>query len=123
MSVVIIATDAFKREAKRLAKKHLSLKSDLTRLEQDLAANPRFGVHIRENVYKIRLAVKNKGRGKSGGMCIITFVAHILQQDDSDDGTITVFLLSLYDISDEDSISDRELNDLLATINTKPDEE
>jgi hypothetical protein len=41
MSVVIIATDAFKREAKRLAKKHLSLKSDLARLGQDLAANPR----------------------------------------------------------------------------------
>ena len=123
MSFVIIATDAFKREAKRLAKKHLSLKSDLARLGQDLAANPRSGVHIRENVYKIRLAVKSKGRGKSGGVRVITFVAQISQQDDSDDSVITVFLLSLYDKSDEDSISDRELNDLLATINTQPDEE
>jgi hypothetical protein len=47
----------------------------------------------------------------------------VRQQVDSDDSAITVFLLSLYDKSDEDSISDRELNDLLATINTPPDEE
>lgn len=70
----VILIDNFKREAKRLLKKYPSLKNELVVLQQQLLENPRMGIQIAENVYKIRLSVKSKGRGKSGGMRVITFV-------------------------------------------------
>lgn len=71
MKCRIVAIDDFNRDAKRLGKKYVSLKEELKALENQLLENPRMGVMIRENTYKIRLAVKSKGRGKSGGMRIL----------------------------------------------------
>jgi len=64
MSCRIIVIDSFKRDAKRLVKKYASLKTELEALQQQLLDNPRMGTLIQENTYKIRLAVKSKGRGK-----------------------------------------------------------
>ncbi len=74
MNYKIIAIDNFKREAKPLIKKYPSLKGELEQLQTQLLENPRMGVMITESFYKIRLAVKSKGRGKSGGMRVITYV-------------------------------------------------
>ena len=74
MIVNVIATPNFQREAKKLIKKYRSLKSELEQLISELEAEPRTGTLITENVYKIRIAVKSKGKGKSGGMRIITYV-------------------------------------------------
>ena len=57
-----------------------------------------------EYIYKIRLAVSSKGKGKSGGVRIISYV----QVDDS-----TVLLLSIYSKGEKTSISDNEINDLI----------
>jgi mRNA-degrading endonuclease RelE of RelBE toxin-antitoxin system len=72
MIVNVIATPNFQREAKKLIKKYRSLKGELADLISDLEQEPRIGTLITENVYKIRLAVKSKGKGKSGGLRIIT---------------------------------------------------
>jgi mRNA-degrading endonuclease RelE of RelBE toxin-antitoxin system len=68
MNCRIIVVDDFKRDAKKLLKKYLSLKDELAALQEQLLQNPRMGTLIHENVYKIRLAVKSKGKGKSGGL-------------------------------------------------------
>jgi type II secretory pathway component PulF len=47
---------------------------------------------------------KTKGKGKSGGSRVITCVK-VIEQD--------VYLLSIFDKSDKDSISDKELDNLL----------
>lgn len=65
MNCKIIAIDNFKREAKWLSKKFPSLKSELETLQNALLQNPRLGTLIHENVYKIRLAVKSKGKEKA----------------------------------------------------------
>lgn len=59
---------------------------------------------------KIRMAVKSKGKGKSGGMRVITFNVII----DRTDTEIT--LLSMYDKSEKESISDKEIKVLLESI-------
>jgi mRNA-degrading endonuclease RelE of RelBE toxin-antitoxin system len=123
MSIRIIATDNFKREAKRLLKKHISLKDDLVRLEEELLANPRSGTQIRENVYKVRLAVKSKGKGKSGGVRVITCVLEIPISDAQEHSDANIYLLSIYDKSDEENISERDLQDLIANIQTLLDSE
>ena len=52
-----------------------------------------------------RLDISSKGRGKSGGGRVITYV----RLDDE-----TVLLLSIYNKGEKDSISDAEIRQLLA---------
>jgi len=107
MSYNIIATPEFLKEAKKLGKKYRSLKEDLAVLIEELQQNPTLGVALADNCYKIRLAIKSKGKGKSGGARVIT---HLFIENE------TVHLLSLYDKSEQNSISDKEIKDLLKLI-------
>ena len=106
MSYNIELSAHFKKEAKRLIKKYRSLKSELAVLFNQLEQNSSMGVPLGNNVYKIRLAIAAKGKGKSGGARVITY----LQTDDT-----TVILLSIYNKGDKDSISDKEIRELLDT--------
>ena len=114
MSVRIITTENFRREAKKLIKKYRSLKGELSGLAEELVEDPRKGVHIGKDVYKIRLAVKSKGRGKSGGLRIITFVQFVIEDLNSEE--LDVYLLSIYDKSDFANISDNLLKHLIKEI-------
>lgn len=126
MKVEVRVTKGFKRQAKPLLKKYHSLREELMALQIALLAEPTTGVHISEDVYKIRLSVKSKGRGKSGGLRIITFLNTILLADiehDANEGeveinniSIAVNLIAIYDKSDTGSISDQEIRDLIANI-------
>lgn len=107
MSYNIIATPEFLKEAKKLGKKYRSLKEDLAVLIEELQQNPTLGTALADNCYKIRLAIKSKGKGKSGGARVIT---HLFIENE------TIYLLSLYDKSEQDSISDKEIKALLKLI-------
>jgi mRNA-degrading endonuclease RelE of RelBE toxin-antitoxin system len=125
MNCKIIAIDDFKKAAKKLLKKHFSLKDELVQLQNQLLENPKMGTLIHENTYKIRLAVKSKGRGKSGGMRIIT---HIIEVDISiatnvNQQNITIFLLTIYDKSEIENITDKDLKYLIQMIKTELDNE
>lgn len=97
----------FDKELKKLVKKYPSLKSDVLELAESLATDPTQGSPIFKNCYKIRLAIKSKGRGKSGGARVITsFVIH----EDS------VFLLSIYDKSEKENVTDTYIKALLDSI-------
>lgn len=117
MSVSIITTDNFRREAKKLIKKYRSLRDELQQLSEELEENPKLGTLITENVYKIRLAVKSKGKGKSGGLRIITYVDVEIQEIDEDN--TNVYLLSIYDKSDYENISDKQLKSLIDDVQTE----
>lgn len=105
------------------SKKLPSLKDELLGLEQLLLQDPCAGVEITENTYKIRLAVKSKGKGKSGGMRVITHVVEVEVQVEAEESEITVFLLSIYDKSEEENISDKELRGLIDNAIRELDEE
>lgn len=104
MSYKVKSIKVFERQAKKLVKKYSSLKSELLALIQKLKQDPSQGTSLGKNCYKIRLAIKSKGKGKSGSARVIT---HIVISDRS------VFLLSIYDKSDKENLSDKELKELL----------
>jgi len=104
MSFNVIVTTGFKKHAKSIGKKHHSLKSDLEVLIDSLEQNPLQGEPLGKDCYKIRMAITSKGKGKSGGSRVITCVK-IVDHD--------VYLLSIYDKGDKESISDKELDGLL----------
>lgn len=107
MSFSVAVTSYFKKQAKRLLKKYPSLKAELQTMVAGLEAKPDQGESIGNNCYKIRLAIASKNKGKSGGARLIT---HVLYSDEC------VYLLSIYDKSELDNISDTELMELLKYI-------
>ena len=104
MSYKIELTDNFKNEAKKLIKKYASLRTEIIELGKELAENPTSGTPLGIDVYKIRLAIASKNKGKSGGARIISFVKIIDE---------TVYFLSIYNKGNKDSISDKEIEELI----------
>lgn len=107
MSYSVKSIEVFERQAKKLSKKYSSLKSELLALVQGLKKNPEQGTAIGNSCYKIRLAIKSKGKGKSGGARVI--INFVVAND-------TVYLLSIYDKSDKDTLSIKELDELLQFV-------
>ena len=104
MSYKVKSIEVFERQAKKLTKKYPSLKSELFALIQKLKQDPSQETPLGKNCYKIRLAIKSKGKGKSGGARVIT---HIVVSDSS------IFLLSIFDKSEKENLTDKELKELL----------
>ena len=104
MSFNIIATEPFEKKLKRLAKKYKSLKTDLLEVIEQLAENPTLGTPIGKECYKIRVAITSKGKGKSSGARMITYIRIVSE---------TVFLMDIYDKSEQANISDKELQLLI----------
>lgn len=107
MNYEIVVIPNFKKDLKKLAKKYPSIKEDYGNLLQSLEKNPFQGTFLGNNCYKIRMAITSKGKGKSGGSRVIYFVK--VSQN-------TVFLLSIYDKSEKENISDTEITELLQSI-------
>ena len=97
-NITISVSDDFAKEAKRLAKKYPSFKQDYKDFLVSIKNNPLQGDEITKNIRKIRMAIKAKGKGKSGGARVITF--NILT--DIENGQV-VFLL-LYDKEDASTV-------------------
>ena len=106
MSYSIEITRHFEREAKPLLRKYASLKSELATLGEELSENPEKGIPLGNNLYKIRLAIASKGKGKRGGARVITYLK-------TEQGN--VYLLSIYDKGERDTISDKEIREILDT--------
>jgi mRNA-degrading endonuclease RelE of RelBE toxin-antitoxin system len=104
MNYEIEITENFKREAKKLIKKYASLRLEIAQLGKELTENPTIGTPLGNDVYKIRLAITSKNKGKSGGARVITFVKIIDK---------TVYLLSIYNKGEKDTITDKEIEELL----------
>ncbi|MCS4436430.1 type II toxin-antitoxin system RelE family toxin [Aquiflexum gelatinilyticum] len=107
MSYSIFPTHRFEKELKRLAKKFPSLKNEFGELIAKITANPEAGTSIGKNCYKIRLAIVSKGKGKSGGARVITY----LYID-----TETVYLLTIYDKGEKSDLKPNELKDMIDSL-------
>ena len=104
MSYSIELSANFKKEAKKLVNKYPSLKSELAILFEQLEENPTMGKPLGNDVYKIRISIASKGKGKSGGARVMSYVKVT---------NTTVLLFSIYNKGDKNSISDTEIDMLL----------
>ncbi len=95
------------RNPKRLAKKYPSLKQEYALLIDSLSENPFQGYRLIENCFKIRLAIKSKSSGKSGGARVIIIVVIVKR---------VVFLLAIYDKGTKENITDNEIKELIKKV-------
>jgi hypothetical protein len=107
MSYNISTISLFDKQAKRLAKKYPSIKNDLIKLIAILSDNPELGTSLGNNFYKIRFSISSKGKGKSGGARLITYVKVT---------ETTIYLTSIFDKSEKENISDEELKAILKLL-------
>ena len=111
MEVKIEAAPSFVRQFKKLKKKYASLNDDYRELLESLMANPYLGTDLGRGAHKIRLSIKSKGKGKSGGARVITFVVALQEVE-----ATTVTLLAIYDKSQIESLSDSEIDSLIKDL-------
>ncbi|MDT3739597.1 MAG: hypothetical protein RO257_08865 [Candidatus Kapabacteria bacterium] len=117
MNVTINVTETFKRLAKPLLKKYPSLKSELSELENELLNSPRLGEQLGNDAYKIRVAVQSKGKGKRGGMRVISYVETIIFiSNNQKSEQIEVNLISIYDKGKTATLSNQEIKNLIYNI-------
>lgn len=107
MSFNVDTIAPFRKAAKKLIRKYPSLKAELYELGRKLSIKPNAGSPLGNNCYKLRLAIPSKGKGKSGGARIIT---HFYVDKN------TVYLLTIYEKSRQENISNSELKALLKYI-------
>ena len=108
MSFEIHTISHFDKRAKKLAKKYKSIKKDIAVLSRELAVNPYVGADLGGGVRKIRMAISDKGKGKSGGARVITYTVEI----DEESGRVT--LLTIY------AVSAKEIAGLMSEAGLEP---
>jgi hypothetical protein len=72
-----------------------------------LQESPNTGKPLGKSVYKIRLAISSKKKGKSGGARVITY---FISEDKE------LYLLSIYDKSEQASILDGIIRELINNV-------
>lgn len=107
MNYNVLPIPPFDRQLKRLSKKYPSLKEEYLQLIDSLEQNPEQGTTLGNNCYKIRLSIASKGKGKSGGARVVT--SFIIADT-------AVYLLSIYDKSEKQNLTDKELSELLSFV-------
>lgn len=110
MANFVIPTPYFESKYKRLARKFPTLDKELVNLEKELLHNPKLGEPLGSNLYKIRLSGKDKGKGRSGGFRIITY---LIQESQN---SIEIYLITIFDKSEETTIPKSVLLKLVNSI-------
>ncbi len=104
----VIATRAFIKSAKAIARKYRSFNADYQKLVAELSENPEMGVDLGGGFRKVRMAIASKGKGKSGGCRVITF--DMLAKNDC------LYLIYAYDKSDYDNVEMAVIKELVAQM-------
>lgn len=112
MAVRINFLPEFGNRAKAMAKRYKSFKSDYDAFLRSLEQNPTMGTSLGASVYKVRMAIASKGKGKSGGARVLTYKVSKTPTED-----ICITLLTIFDKSDIANVSDKYIKCLVAQIN------
>jgi len=107
MSYKILLTHRFEKELKRLVKKFPSLKNEFAELINQLLKNPETGIPLSRDCYKIRISINSKGKGKSGGARVITYV--LIREE-------TIYLLAIYDKSEKENLKQNEVKEIINSL-------
>ena len=104
MNLKLIPTPEFSQSVKKLYKKYRLVTKDLKNLKKDLISNPKSGIELGNNSFKIRIPNSSIPTGKRGGFRVVYYYKY---KNDN------IYLLAIYSKTDLENISDRKLADIL----------
>lgn len=82
----------------------------MEKFRKSLEENPLQGTELIPGVRKIRMAIKSKSGGKSGGARVITYNVLATEQDG------IVYLLEVYDKSEYSTVKENVLKDIIKDL-------
>jgi hypothetical protein len=103
--VNINTTEIFKKSFKKLLKKDRKLLLEYEQLLKELEINSTLGINLGNGRYKIRLKNNSNNKGKSAGYRVVTYTK--IEN--------TILLVYIYSKSDEESISDYKIDEIIST--------
>ena len=106
--IYIVTIPEFDKSFKRLSRKYHSLKEEFLSFIIETENNDIQGSPLGNGFYKARLSVKSKGKGKSGGIRIISHREIIYKHKDTE-----ITLVSIYDKSEINTIDKKYLESLV----------
>jgi hypothetical protein len=83
------------------------LKQELLELNEILCNNPTAGQALGNNTFKIRLSIKSKGKGKSGGARVITYFLGENRE---------IYLLLIFDKSEFSNVDNKLLKQIIEDL-------
>jgi mRNA-degrading endonuclease RelE of RelBE toxin-antitoxin system len=111
MNYEVIPTENFGKKLKRLKKKYPLIGVDIRDFasSDNIEANINAGEQLGRDCHKLRMKISGKNSGKSGGARIIV-QAKVIDKK--------VYLLTIYDKGDQETVTDKEIDKLIARIGT-----
>jgi len=104
MNLTIKALESFKKDVKKLFKKYKNIPNDLKKLQEELQSNPKAGIELGNNCYKIRVINSSIPKGKSAGFRVVYYFI---------DKYGVIYLMNIYSKSDLENISDEKILEIL----------
>ena len=98
----------FERRAKILAKKYKSFQKDYRDFLDSLEETPFQGVSLGGGVYKTRMQITSKGKGKSGGARVLNYVVKKVEPH-----KVSITFLSIFDKNEMENVSDAYIKSLV----------
>ena len=99
MKIRFLVTPQFDKAYKKLKKKYPSLPEDIALFKKNFATNPHPSIPLGGGYRKVRIAIRSKGRGKSGGARIILY--ELFLKAEAED---TIILVDIYDKEKADTL-------------------
>jgi mRNA-degrading endonuclease RelE of RelBE toxin-antitoxin system len=106
------ALPSFNKNLKQLNKRFHNIKNDVTSLINTLKDNPKSGIFIKQNIYKIRLKNSDTRSGKSGGYRILYYYL---------DSNNEIIFFTIFSKTELENISNNDLDNLLKEYNNLQD--
>ena len=104
MKYNVVVLESFKNNFKTLQKKYRNIKKDFHKVAEQLKENPKAGISLNHNCYKLRVANSSIPTGKSGGYRIIYY---FINNDNK------IYLLAIYSKTRQNTISENRLLEIL----------
>jgi mRNA-degrading endonuclease RelE of RelBE toxin-antitoxin system len=104
MNYKVKILETAKKDVKKLYKKYKTIKKDILNLVVKLEKDPKIGIHLGNNYYKIRVKNTDIKKGKSAGYRVIYYLI---------DENYEVWILKIYSKSEIDNLSNEYIFSLL----------
>ena len=105
MNLTIITLKTFVKDIKRLHNKYKKISDDLKELNQTLKENPKAGVELGRNCFKIRVTNSSTPTGKRGGFRVVYYY--------HDENSHQLYLMTMYAKNEIENVSDERLLEIL----------
>ena len=100
----VVEQELYKKALKKLSKIYKNINSDVKRYLETINSKEDLGIELKSNIFKVRIANRDKNKGKSSGYRLISYLAVVENE---------LHLLYIYDKSKLSNITEKELDELI----------